>query len=109
MLVDHFIREQLHLQVHGHFADLVEKDRAVVRRREEAWAGLRGAGEGALHVPEELAFEERVRDGSPQLIGTNGCPRRGLAAWIARATSSLPVPLSPVMSTLLTAGPVLAT
>ena len=34
---------------------------------------------------------------APQLIGTNGLSRRGLRLWIARAMSSLPVPLSPVM------------
>ena len=35
------------------------------------------------------------------LTATNGCPRRSLRAWIARATSSLPVPLSPVISTVV--------
>ena len=34
-----------------------------------------------------------------QLTVTNGLLRRGLASWIARASSSLPVPLSPVSST----------
>jgi len=31
---------------------------------------------------------------------TIGLKRRGLAAWIARATTSLPVPLSPVIITV---------
>ncbi len=35
-----------------------------------------------------------------QLKGTNGFWARGEQAWMARATISLPVPLSPVMSTL---------
>ncbi len=34
-----------------------------------------------------------------QLIATKGLLRRGLALWMARASSSLPVPLSPVIST----------
>ena len=34
-----------------------------------------------------------------QLIATNGLLRRGLASWMARASNSLPVPLSPVSST----------
>ena len=34
-----------------------------------------------------------------QLTATNGLLRRGLASWMARASSSLPVPLSPVIST----------
>ena len=37
---------------------------------------------------------------APQLSATNGWPRRGLRAWSARATSSLPVPDSPVTSTV---------
>ena len=35
-----------------------------------------------------------------QLTGTNGALARGLSAKIARATISLPTPLSPVISTL---------
>src|SRR5213082_385610 len=34
-----------------------------------------------------------------QLTGTNGCVLRGLTSWMARATSSLPVPDSPCTST----------
>ena len=34
-----------------------------------------------------------------QLTFTNGPSARGLRRWMARAMSSLPVPLSPVMST----------
>ncbi len=36
--------------------------------------------------------------------GMNGFARRGLSWWMARATSSLPVPLSPSMSTVLDTG-----
>ena len=36
-----------------------------------------------------------------QLMATNRWLRRGLASWIARAASSLPVPVSPPMSTVL--------
>ena len=35
------------------------------------------------------------------LTATKGLSRRGLCRWIARAISSLPVPLSPVMSTVV--------
>jgi hypothetical protein len=35
-----------------------------------------------------------------QLTATNGWPTRSLCQWIARATSSLPVPDSPVISTV---------
>ena len=39
-----------------------------------------------------------------QLTGTNGRSPRLLFAWMALATSSLPVPLSPVMSTVASVG-----
>jgi hypothetical protein len=38
-----------------------------------------------------------------QFTGMNGADARGLLQWIARATSSLPVRLSPVISTLVPA------
>ena len=37
---------------------------------------------------------------APQLTARNGCLRRRLSSCTVRATSSLPVPLSPVMSTV---------
>ncbi|MNT63438.1 hypothetical protein D3C72_2012550 [compost metagenome] len=36
---------------------------------------------------------------APQLTGTNGCSVRGPSSWIRRATSSLPLPDSPLMYT----------
>ena len=62
LFLDH--AQKLHLQVQRHLADLVEKDRAAVGGDEQPAACLYRAGESALHVPEELAFEERLRDGS---------------------------------------------
>ena len=53
-----------------------------------------GAGEGALLVAEQLALEQ-VRGMAAQLSLTNARPRRELSWWIARAISSLPVPVSP--------------
>ena len=40
---------------------------------------------------------------APQFTGTNGAEARGLRAWTARATSSLPTPLSPVIRTVVRA------
>ena len=37
---------------------------------------------------------------APQLTARNGRVRRRLRSWMVRATSSLPVPLSPVMNTV---------
>ena len=39
------------------------------------------------------------RGSAPQWIGTNGRSARAERSWMARATSSLPVPLSPSTST----------
>ena len=41
----------------------------------------------------------RVSGIAPQLTATKGWPARALTSWIARATSSLPVPDSPCTST----------
>ena len=40
----------------------------------------------------------------PQLIGVKGFPARLLCSCMARATSSFPVPLAPVISTLAVLG-----
>src|ERR1041385_57224 len=39
-----------------------------------------------------------------QLMSTKALSRRGLMSWIARAASSLPVPVAPVMSTEASVG-----
>src|ERR1041384_3835556 len=39
-----------------------------------------------------------------QLMSTKALLRRGLMSWIARAASSLPVPVAPVMSTEASVG-----
>ncbi len=41
---------------------------------------------------------------APQFTGTKGMAARGESSWSARATSSLPVPLSPEMSTVVETG-----
>ena len=46
------------------------------------------------------SLSRRFSGRAPQLMETNGASRRGERAWMALATSSLPVPLSPVMSTV---------
>ena len=67
-----------------------------------------GPGEGAPDVAEELVLEQVVRDRR----AVDGQEQRAIAvagpsACSARATSSLPVPDSPVISTLLRVGPTL--
>ena len=93
--------EELHLEVQRQLADLVEEERAAVGLLEEAAAVGRRVGERALLVAEELALEEVLGDGA----AVDGDERRALArataCGCARATSSLPMPLSPVMSTVV--------
>ena len=54
--------QQLRLHRRRQLADLVEEERAAVRRLEAADAPLARAGEGAALVAEELALEQRLRD-----------------------------------------------
>ena len=58
------------------------------------------AGEGALLVTEELALEQGLDEGRA-VDGDERAVRARARAWMASATSSLPVPLSPWMSTVL--------
>ena len=55
--------QQLDLRRRHHLGDLVEEQRAAVRELEAAQPPLDGAGERALLVAEELALEQRFRDG----------------------------------------------
>ena len=56
------------------------------------------------HVAEQLALEQRL--GERRAVDGDERPRRaaGCGWWMARATSSLPVPLSPRISTVLRPG-----
>ena len=56
--------QQLHLGGERDVADLVEEDGAAVGGVEEALLVALRAGEGALHVAEELRLEERLGEGA---------------------------------------------
>src|SRR5262249_36790031 len=53
--------QQQTLHPQRHFADLVEKDAPAVRHLELALLVAVGPGEAALDVPEQLGFEQRLR------------------------------------------------
>src|SRR6185437_11243348 len=55
--------QQFDLRGHGHVADLVEEQRALVGQLEFPRLGSGGAGEGALFVAEQLALEQVFGDG----------------------------------------------
>ena len=59
-----------------------------------------GAGERALLVAEQLALEQLGRQRRAVHLHERLGPCRGERWWIARATSSLPTPLSPRISTV---------
>jgi hypothetical protein len=91
--------EQLDLCVEGKLADFIEEECASIRGFNAAGLAGERTDEGAACVAEELGFDE-VRRMAPQLMGTKGRLLRRLLWWMARATSSLPVPVSPRMRTV---------
>ena len=76
----------------------------MVGQLEEAVLGLQGPGERALDVAGRASLSSKVSTRAEQSTGTNSCSARGLSRWMARATSSLPVPDSPVSRTVLSLG-----
>ena len=72
-----------------------------LRLLEAADACARRAGERAALVAEELALAEIGSETAAQLTATNGSLARGEPRWMARATTSLPVPLSPRIRTVV--------
>ena len=97
--------QELLLLAQRDVGDLVEEERAAVGQLEPADAILPGVGERALHVAEQLALEDAFRHAAG--VDRDHRPRgaRDEAACSACATSPLPVPFSPVMSTLASEGP----
>ena len=91
--------QELGLQVDGQLAELVEEERPAVGLGERALAPLGGPGERAFLVAEEDALGERRRDAAAVDHDERRRPCWSLASWMALATSSLPVPVSPRMST----------
>src|SRR5688572_6128490 len=55
--------QELHLRGRRHLGDFVEEQRPAVRQLEAAFAPIRGAGERALLMTEDLALEQRFRNG----------------------------------------------
>ena len=89
--------QELDLRGQRQVADLVEEQRAALRAIEPPLLAPDGAGEGAALVAEELRLEQRLGErGAVDL--DEGLAARSEFAWMACATSSLPVPDSPRMS-----------
>ena len=90
--------QQSHLGGERELANLVEKERAAVGLLEPALPPGRRASEGALLVAEELRVDQLRRNGAA-VDATERPVRNGDCSWMARATISLPVPVSPNSST----------
>ncbi len=55
--------QQLGLRGQRHLADFIEKQRPALGQREKSLAVVAGVGEGPLHVPEQLALQQRIGQG----------------------------------------------
>jgi len=86
--------QQLRLCRKRELADLVEKQRAASGKLDLAWLGAGRTGEGAALVAEQLALDELARQRCA-VDRDKGAPARREARWMKRASTSLPVPLSP--------------
>src|SRR5258708_31901106 len=91
--------QQLLLRAERHLADLVQEDRALVRGFEATlMLGHRPVKEPFSWPKSSLSSS--VSGSAAQLTFTRGPSRRSEALWMASAISSLPVPVSPVTSTV---------
>jgi len=86
--------KQLRLERRRRFGDLVQEKGPTVGDVEQPLLVADRPRESASFVTEELALED-PSERAAQLRATKRRSLRLLAAWMALATSSLPVPLSP--------------
>jgi hypothetical protein len=91
--------QQLGLDVQGQLSNFVQKQRSSGGRPDDAQGVFVGPGKSSLRCPNSRLSTNSAGIAA-QLKGKNTRSRRRLVAWSARATSSLPTPDSPVMSTV---------
>src|SRR5947209_4613371 len=99
--------QELRLQVQRNVGNFVQKQCAAVGKLESPHAIGARIGERAFHVPKELALKT-PSESPPALTVTMGLVARADKAWSVLATTSLPVPCSPVTKTLASEGPICA-
>ena len=78
-------------------ADLIEQQRSGIGLNKLAHLRRKSPREGALLVSEQFAVDDVGRESPCSRARASGPLARRLAAWIARATVSLPVPGSPMI------------
>ena len=91
--------EEPGLEVQGHGGDLVEEQCPAIGEFELPGSAVSAPVYAPRSCPKSSASAS-VGGMAPQLTATNGFSARGLWRWMAQATSSFPVPVSPVMSTV---------
>ena len=91
--------QELRLRRERQLADLVEEQRPAVGELEAALRPAAAPVNAPFSWPKS-SLSRSASGSAAQLSATNGLPVRGLDSWSARATSSLPVPLSPRTSTV---------
>ncbi len=79
--------QELGLEVHRHLGDLVEQHRALVGLLQEAGFVGGGAGEGALHMPEELGLDQVL--GERRAVDLHVGPARARALGVQRVGRQL--------------------
>ncbi len=90
---------EVHLQPEREIADFIEQQSAPARASSAPCAGAGALSSAAVRSPNSRMLNSFSSE-SMQETTTKGFSRRGLAAWMARARSSFPVPFSPVSSTV---------
>ena len=95
--------QQLDLGVERQLAHLVQEQGALVGQLEAPDPALQRAGERALLVAEQLALDHALRDRAA--VDLDERPVAARAPLVQRpGDSSLPVPVSPVSSTVVSTG-----
>ena len=99
--------QELYLQKHRQLTDFIHKNRAGVGSLKQAGLICHSPVNAPLTWPKN-SLSMSMSGIPPQLTTTKGLSLRLELSWMARAISSLPVPLSPLMSTLVFCGADLA-
>ena len=93
--------QELRLRREAHLADLVEEQHAAGRQLDLARLGLLRARERAALVAEQLRLEQLLRQRGAVQRDERSLASARDARWMNLATTSFPVPDSPVTSTVV--------
>src|SRR5262249_35342782 len=92
--------QKLRLEIHRELSNLIKKKGSGIRLLKHSLMSCIGTRECPRSCPKS-SLSARVVVRAPQLTARNGRLQRGPLKWMARATSSFPLPLSPNSRTVL--------